>query len=80
MQLSMQNPNKQVRLDDSKIFSFYNYFHAKFGGFWLGRAGFSCYIQFFTKNHGKPRERGPIIFAKESPNDIGWTPEVTIQK
>ena len=80
MQLSMLNPNKQVPLDDSEIFSFYNFCHAKFRDFWLGRAGFSCYFQHFTKNHGKSRERGPIIFAKESPNHIGWTPEVTIQK
>jgi hypothetical protein len=54
--------------------------YSSFCGFWLGRVSFSCYFQYFTKNHGKPRDTGPIIFAKESPNHIGWTPEVTIQK
>ena len=78
--MSLQNPNKQVSLDASKIFSFYNFFHAKFWGFWLGRAGFCCYFQNFTENHGKPRERGRIIFAKESPNRIGLTPGKDIKK
>ena len=31
-------------------------------------------------NRIKLRERGRIIFAKESLNDIGWTPGVTIKK
>ena len=80
MQLSMQNPNKQMNLDDSKIFSFYIFCHAKCWGFWLGRNGFSCYFQHFTRNRRKPRERGPNIFAKESPIHIAWTPDVPIKK